>query len=88
MKLPETEQDTPEWQAAMRALLLVAEHDVPTMFARIGIMRALNRGVMAAPALRRSGPRSTGSFDRTDRGRSFKRPVFVGANLRIVKPDR
>jgi hypothetical protein len=34
-----------EWQAAMEALLLVAEHDGPTMFARIGIMRALNRRV-------------------------------------------
>jgi hypothetical protein len=27
----------------MAALLLVAEHDGPTMFARIGVMRALNR---------------------------------------------
>jgi len=27
----------------MEALLLVAEHDGPTMFARIGMMRALNR---------------------------------------------
>ncbi len=26
-----------------RTLLLAAEHDRPTMFARIGIMRALNR---------------------------------------------
>jgi len=37
------EHDADEWQAAMEALLLVAEHDGPTMFARIGIMRALNR---------------------------------------------
>ena len=29
----------------MEALLLVAEHDGPTMFARIGIIRALNRHV-------------------------------------------
>jgi len=29
----------PQW------LLLVAEHDGPTMFARIGVMRALNRHV-------------------------------------------
>ena len=29
----------------MEALLLVAEHDGPTMFARIGVMRALNRRV-------------------------------------------
>jgi hypothetical protein len=32
-----------EWLAAMEALILVAEHDGPTMMARIGIMRALNR---------------------------------------------
>jgi hypothetical protein len=31
------------WQAAMQALLLVAEQDGPTMFARIGMMRALRR---------------------------------------------
>jgi len=36
--------DAEEWQAAMQALLLVAEHDGPTMFARIGVMKALNRG--------------------------------------------
>jgi hypothetical protein len=44
-KLPQAEHGTPEWQAAMEALLLVAEHDGPTMFARIGVMRALNRHV-------------------------------------------
>jgi hypothetical protein len=45
MKLPKAEHDAEEWQAAMTALLLVAEHNGPTMFARIGIMRALNRHV-------------------------------------------
>jgi hypothetical protein len=44
-KLPKAEHDAEEWQAAMLALLLVAEHDGPTMFARIGVMRALNRHV-------------------------------------------
>jgi hypothetical protein len=29
----------------MQALLLVAEHEVPAMFARIGVMKALNRHV-------------------------------------------
>src|SRR6267378_1362194 len=43
-KLPKAEHDADEWQAAMQALLLVAEHDGPPMFARIGVMRALNRG--------------------------------------------
>ncbi len=44
-RLPKAEHDTPEWQAAMQALLLVAERDGPTMLARIGVMRALNRHV-------------------------------------------
>ena len=44
-KLPKAEYDAEEWQAAMQALLLVAEHDGPTMFARIGVMRALNQNV-------------------------------------------
>jgi hypothetical protein len=44
-ELPKAEHDAEEWQAAMQALLLVAEHDGPTMLARIGVMRALNRNV-------------------------------------------
>jgi hypothetical protein len=39
------EHDAEEWQAAMQALLLVAEHDGPTMFARIGVRQAINRHV-------------------------------------------
>jgi len=45
-ELPKAEHDTPEWQAAMEALLLVAEDSGPPMFARIGVMRALNRNVV------------------------------------------
>ncbi|MBP1065331.1 hypothetical protein JOE51_006798 [Bradyrhizobium japonicum] len=41
--LPKREHDAPEWRAAMEALLLVVERGGPTMFARIGVMRALNR---------------------------------------------
>jgi hypothetical protein len=41
-KLQKAEHDTAPWQAAMEALLLVAELGGPTMFARIGVMRALN----------------------------------------------
>jgi hypothetical protein len=44
-KLPKAEHDTAEWQAAMESLLLVVELGGPTMFARIGVMRALNRNV-------------------------------------------
>jgi hypothetical protein len=43
-KLPKAEHSAPEWQAAMEALILVAETGGPTMLARIGVMRALNRG--------------------------------------------
>lgn len=41
--LPRAEAKLPEWQAAIEALILVADLNGPTMFARIGIMRALNR---------------------------------------------
>ena len=44
-RLPKTEHTTAEWQAAMEALILVATLGGPTMFARIGVMRALNRNV-------------------------------------------
>jgi hypothetical protein len=36
-ELPKAEHNADERQAAMQALLLVAEHDGPTMFARIGV---------------------------------------------------
>ena len=45
-KLPKAEQDLEEWQAAVEALLLVVELNGPTMMARIGILRALNRNVV------------------------------------------
>ena len=44
-KLPKAEHEAAEWQAAMEALILVATLGGPTMFARIGVMRALNRDV-------------------------------------------
>jgi hypothetical protein len=44
MALPKKEADTAEWQAAIEALMLVAESGGPTMFARIGVISALNRG--------------------------------------------
>ena len=43
--LPKKEAALPEWQAAIEALMLVADRGGPTMFARIGVMRALNRHV-------------------------------------------
>jgi hypothetical protein len=44
-KLPKKEADSAEWQAAIETLMLVATSGGPTMFARIGVMRALNRNV-------------------------------------------
>lgn len=44
--LPKAEHTAAEWQAAMEALILVATLGGPTMFARIGIMRALNRHIV------------------------------------------
>ena len=42
-KLPKAEHEAAEWQAAMHALILVAEKGGPTMLARIGMMQAINR---------------------------------------------
>ncbi|WP_338075165.1 hypothetical protein [Bradyrhizobium erythrophlei] len=53
-KLPKAAHDAPESQAAMEALLLVAELGGPTMFARIGVMRALNHGKPDLPARKRA----------------------------------
>ncbi|WP_371259494.1 hypothetical protein [Bradyrhizobium sp. URHD0069] len=47
-ELPKKEAAEPEWQAAIEALMLVVELGRPTMFARIGVMRALNRGHVRA----------------------------------------
>jgi hypothetical protein len=44
-ELPKAEAQAPEWQTAMQALLLVAEQNGPTIFARIGMMQALHRNV-------------------------------------------
>jgi hypothetical protein len=41
--LPKAEHAAPEWQAAIEALILVVDLGGPTMFARIGVMRAFNR---------------------------------------------
>jgi len=43
--LPKAEQQLDQWLTAVEALLLVVDHNGPTMTARIGVMRALNRHV-------------------------------------------
>jgi len=44
-KLPKAEHEAAEWQTAMEALILVATLGGPTMFARISVMRAMNRDI-------------------------------------------
>ena len=50
-KLPKAEQQIAEWQAAVEALLLVVDHNGPTMMAWIGVMRA-SRRISTPPPLR------------------------------------
>jgi hypothetical protein len=45
-ELPEAEHQLEHWQNGVEALLLVVKHNGPTMFARIGMIRALNRDVV------------------------------------------
>ena len=44
-RLPKAEHESPQWQAAIEALIMAAEGRGPLMHARIGVMRALNRHV-------------------------------------------
>ncbi len=60
-KLPKAEHEAQEWQAAMEALILVATSGGPTMFARIGVMRALNRNVEHARSTRRAKTNTLGT---------------------------
>jgi hypothetical protein len=48
MKLPKAEQDLPEWQTAIEALIMAAEGRGPLLHARVGVLRALNRNVERA----------------------------------------
>nr|WP_084801520.1 hypothetical protein [Bradyrhizobium sp. Ec3.3] len=72
-ELPKAVHDRPEWQAAMEALILVAEKGGPTMLARIGIMRALNSGKKRGPALE-ANPNRT-SQPPTPRGNRRRRQI-------------
>jgi hypothetical protein len=53
-KLPKREHDAPEWQAAIEALMLVVDLSGPTMFARIGVVRALRRYDAGPPRKKRA----------------------------------
>jgi hypothetical protein len=55
-KLPQAEHSAPEWQDAMECLIPVAEKNGPTMMARIGVMRALNRHIVRQIQSRSEGP--------------------------------
>jgi hypothetical protein len=52
-ELPKTEHELLKWQNAVEALLLVVKHSGPTMFARIGMMKALNRQLPREPDVSR-----------------------------------
>jgi hypothetical protein len=43
--LPKSERDTPEWRLAIQMLIDAAEDRGPMLFARMGIVRAVNRNV-------------------------------------------
>jgi hypothetical protein len=88
-KLPKAEHDAEEWQAAMAALLLVAEHDGPTVFARIGVMLALNRHVERVFNPDRKDPHwGGGSWRGIDDGRSESSAGIYAPLLRPPKNVR
>ena len=42
--LPKAKHDRPEWQTAIRFLLMAAEGRLPVMFAHVAMLKALNAG--------------------------------------------
>ena len=56
--LPKATQDRPQWQAVVRTLIRVVEHDGDTRPVRIGILRALNAGHPRGAQTRRKTARN------------------------------
>jgi hypothetical protein len=78
-ELPEAEHELEHWLSAVEALLLVVKHNGPTMFARIGMTRALNRDrpvTQPEPARAASAPRPTGSSGDPDASSKRLAPVW------------
>jgi hypothetical protein len=44
-KLPKSEHETPEWRLAIQMLINAAEDRGPMLFAKMGIIQAVNRNV-------------------------------------------
>jgi hypothetical protein len=51
MRLPASQQQSPEWQAAGEAVIMAAEHRGPLMHAHVGMMLALH-GAKSIPVAR------------------------------------
>jgi hypothetical protein len=45
-KLPKSQHDSTEWQTAVQMLIEAAEDRGPMMFAKMGILQAINRNVI------------------------------------------
>ena len=72
-KLPKAEHDAEEWLAVMKALLLVAESDGPTMFARIGAEPSRRAGVQAVAEGQALGSAETWQGSDEGRARNHRR---------------
>lgn len=55
--LPQPERDRPEWRLAVQMLIDAAEDRGPMLFARMGIVRALEANVETAPGPKRKSAR-------------------------------
>ena len=61
-ELPQSERDTPEWRLAVQMLIDAAEDRGPLLFAKMGMVRAINRMAERAfnPHLKSGRPSRTG----------------------------
>jgi len=82
--LPKKEAAEPDWQAAIAALMLVVELGGPTMFARIGVMKALNRAAFGS--LRSPGNSIIGGGE-SSRGTGCDLVHILGPKKNDSEPD-
>jgi hypothetical protein len=83
-KLPKAELSAPEWQAAMEALILVAESGGPTMLAR-------DRRHAGVESSRRTGLQSQPQGASLEQARAEEGPmtvfVYVNTSKQVGDPD-
>jgi hypothetical protein len=81
-KLPEAQQQLPFWQAAVEALIMAAEGRSPLLHARVGMLKAMDRG--KKPVFSSDRKRKLDGMN--ERGRRLRRPHAFQRLKQLTRP--